>query len=228
MPSNTVVPEIKLERCIKRSVLVKVENIRFLEHTVRETEEAHVLALLKAIRDQGFLASAGTIIVTIQDESLLSSIEKHIDEDDKLAVECVGVDGRHRTVACRRLQAEMTSDARREEFTWIRAQLYTRPDGKPMTGLEVIAVGANLNDVSSTVRKSTFPDNVHSAMSCVSLVQKEMGTALNNVRPLEVANIRFTFRSIPGIIPAEVRQICSLLPFVATKSRQGRRRGSTI
>ena len=197
--SNIVVPQIKLDRYTKRSVWVNVDKISFMEHTVRETEEGHVLALEKAIRDQGSLASAGSITVTVQDEALLSSVHDHIDEDNKLQVDCIGVDGRHRTVAYQRLQKEATSDTKKEEFTWIRAQLYTRPDGKPMSGLEIIAVGANLNEVSSTVRKSTFADNVHSAMSCVSLVQKELGTPLEKIRPTEVGKIMTDLRSIPGI-----------------------------
>ena len=199
VPAQLSVPDVDLSRYRKKSVLVNVNNISFMEHTVRDTESQHVKALEKAIGERGSLSSAGFLTVTVMDAAKLESIATHIDKENRLLVQATGVDGRHRTLAYRSLQAKASSDDKRNEFTWVWAQLYTREDGKPMSDLEVISVGAHLNDVSSTVRKSTFADNIHNAMSCVALVKKHLNVSVEDIEPAMVAKVMASIRSIPGL-----------------------------
>ena len=199
VPDQLSVPDIDLAGYRKVSVLVNVNNIAFMEHTVRDTDPQHVEALQKAIGEQGSLSSAGFLTVTVRDADNLQSLNEHIDNENRLNVESTGVDGRHRTLAYRKLQAQASTDKKRTEFTWVWAQMYTRADNKPMSELEVISVGAHLNDVSSTVRKSNFPDNVHNAMSCVALVQKQLNVPVEEVQPAMVAKVMASIRSIPGL-----------------------------
>ena len=198
VPASLRMHTVDMSEYKKDPVLVNVNDIKFMEHTVRDTEDQHVEALVKAIGEQGTLSSAGNITVTVMDRDELAKLGSNL-SGQRLQVECVGVDGRHRTLAYRRLQDQASSQQQRDEFTWILAQLYTRHDGQPMSELEVIAVGAHLNNVSSTVRKSTFADNVHNAMSCAALVQKQMNLPVEKVDPGVIATVMADIDSIPGL-----------------------------
>ena len=165
---------IRVDDYDQTTVEVDIRHIVTPEQTLRGLSQAHVEKLVENFRLRGLLGSLGLLSIT---PAHGRTLEQAVNNEYKVKVECVLVDGLHRLMALRAL-ARGEDRAKWGKLTQsVRVSLWSRADGTGLSRSEVLRLGALLNEGSEAMLKMRFADKVHSGVSLIKILEEEHGSS---------------------------------------------------
>lgn len=149
-------------------IVVKMSEILIPRYTVRSVSNAHVQSLRQMLFKNGYRPLVGAISVCITSVRHDDPPRKIVSGDlvEAIHYEITLADGHHRLLAIRSLASE---DEVWQEFYESPQEviLYTQKgvDNQKVDLCECIHIGGLLNDISSSVLKTSVKDTIHTAVS---------------------------------------------------------------
>lgn len=203
----------------KEDIWISLDEIVVPRLSLRDVDMPSVLQLQDRFRKFGYDYSSGLMTVTVlksmneelkdlepsslveEGKRALNSSKEVVVKQMKRGLKATVVDGMHRRTALMLLRAE---PSRGESMKWldepIRMTLQTRSDKQDMRSTEILFVGMQRNQVSSTVRAfSGLEQHVTGIVSYLKSFAEEARLTVLQVRPSNLADEMNSSKFITGM-----------------------------
>lgn len=168
-----------------REVTTDINLIKEPKLPTRGVRRVHVMTLAARFRQYGYLQTAGLLSVAVLGGDG-GFPEKEI-VDGRLTCQSYLADGRHRLRCLEEIRKD--NEQWEQNCRGLPVSLWYRKDGRPMSQLDILSIGALLNEQTSVVLKPSFSDWVHAAVSSAKYLHHENGGAISDISAISLAQM---------------------------------------
>ncbi|KAI0556882.1 hypothetical protein FGB62_382g02 [Gracilaria domingensis] len=154
--------------------------------TLRGLSEEHISRLITSFKAQGVQEALGFLTVTFSPE-IDGSLPANRMNGNTITCRCWLIDGRHRFVALKRLAAE--SEEWKNALRNFRVSLKYLENDRPLTLLDVLGIGGQMNRGSESVLAMSTMDYLHACVSHLSIIEASGRITLDEITPTPLAGV---------------------------------------